>query len=81
MNSEIINTSVEEYKELVESLHSENYEMMVDLTVVDWFRKKEPRFEVVVQFLSISKNQRKTNTIKDKNININIRIIIRIASS
>ena len=60
MSSEIINTSVEEYKKLVETLHSENYEMMVDLTVVDWFRKKEPRFEVVVQFLSISKNQRKT---------------------
>ena len=60
MSSEIINTSVEEYKKLVESLHSENYEMMVDLTVIDWFRKKEPRFEVVVQFLSISKNQRKT---------------------
>ena len=60
MSSEIINVTVEEYKKLVESLHSENYEMMVDLTVVDWFRKKEPRFEVVVQFLSISKNQRKT---------------------
>ncbi|MDC2989023.1 NADH-quinone oxidoreductase subunit C [Acidimicrobiaceae bacterium] len=60
MSSEIINTSVEEYKKLVESLHSENYEMMVDLTVVDWFRKKEPRFEIIVQFLSISKNQRKT---------------------
>ena len=60
MSSEIINTTVEEYKKLVESLHSQNYEMMVDLTVVDWFRKKEPRFEVVVQFLSISKNQRKT---------------------
>ena len=60
MSSEIINTTVEEYKKLVESLHSENYEMMLDLTVVDWFRKKEPRFEVVVQFLSISKNQRKT---------------------
>ena len=60
MSSEIINTTVEEYKKTVESLHSENYEMMVDLTVVDWFRKKEPRFEVVVQFLSISKNQRKT---------------------
>ena len=60
MSSEIINSTVEEYKKLVESLHSENYEMMVDLTVVDWFRKKEPRFEVVVQFLSISKNQRKT---------------------
>ena len=60
MSYEIINTSVEEYKKLVESLHSENYEMMVDLTVVDWFRRKEPRFEIIVQFLSISKNQRKT---------------------
>ena len=60
MSYEIINTSVEEYKKLVESLHSESYEIMVDLTVVDWFRKKEPRFEVVVQFLSVSKNERKT---------------------
>jgi len=60
MSSEVIDTSVEEYKKLVESLHSESYELMVDLTVVDWFRKKEPRFEVVVQFLSVSKNERKT---------------------
>ena len=58
MSSEIINTTVEEYKKLVESLHSENYEMIVDLTVVDWFRKKEPRFEIVVNFLSVSKNKR-----------------------
>ena len=60
MSYEIINTSVAEYKKVVESLHTESYEMMVDLTVVDWFRKKEPRFEVVVQFLSVSKNERKT---------------------
>ena len=60
MSSEVINTSVAEYKKLVETLHSESYEMMIDLTVVDWFRKKEPRFEVVVQFLSVSKNERKT---------------------
>ena len=60
MSSEVINVSVEEYKKLVETLHSENYELMVDLTVVDWFRKKEPRFEIVVQFLSVSKNERKT---------------------
>ena len=60
MSYEIINTSVDEYKKLVEALHSEGYEMMVDLTVVDWFRKKEPRFEVVVQLLSVSKNERKT---------------------
>ena len=60
MSSEVVKTSIEEYKKLVETLHSESYELMVDLTVVDWFRKKEPRFEVVVQFLSVSKNERKT---------------------
>ena len=60
MNPEIISTSIEEYKELIESLKKDGFEMMVDLTVVDWFRKKEPRFEIVVQFLSTSKNLRKT---------------------
>jgi len=34
--------------------------MMMDLTAVDWFRKKEPRFEVVVNLLSLSRNLRKT---------------------
>ena len=60
MNPEIIPTTTEEYKELIESLKKDGFEMMVDLTVVDWFRKKEPRFEIVVQFLSTSKNSRKT---------------------
>ncbi len=60
MNPEIISTTTEEYKELIESLKKDGFEMMVDLTVVDWFRKKEPRFEIVVQFLSTSKNLRKT---------------------
>ena len=60
MNPEIICTTTEEYKELIESLKKDGFEMMVDLTVVDWFRKKEPRFEIVVQFLSTSKNLRKT---------------------
>ena len=55
MNPEIISTSIEEYKELIESIKKDGFEMMVDLTVVDWFRKKEPRFEIVVQFLSTSK--------------------------
>ena len=52
MNPEIISTSTEEYKELIESIKKDGFEMMVDLTVVDWFRKKEPRFELVVNFLS-----------------------------
>ena len=60
MNPEIIETTPEEYKALIESIKNERFEMMVDLTVVDWFRKKEPRFEVVVQFLSTSQNLRKT---------------------
>ena len=60
MNPEIIETTPEEYKALIESIKNESFEMMVDLTVVDWFRKKEPRFEVVVQFLSTSQNLRKT---------------------
>tara|TARA_B100000927_G_scaffold177688_1_gene143124 strand:+ start:584 stop:997 length:414 start_codon:yes stop_codon:yes gene_type:complete len=60
MNPEVIKTKPEEYKSLVETIKSDGFEMMVDLTVVDWFRKKEPRFEVVVQFLSTSQNSRKT---------------------
>ena len=56
MNPEIILTTTEEYKELIESLKKDGFEMMVAITVVDWFRKKEPRFQIVVQFLSTSKN-------------------------
>jgi NADH-quinone oxidoreductase subunit C len=46
--------------------------MMVDLTAVDWFRKKEPRFEVVVNLLSLSKNKRKTIKVKvdDKTLTV-----------
>ena len=60
MNSEILNVPLNDYKTTVESLKNEGFEMMMDLTVVDWFRKKEPRFEIVVQFLSTSHNKRKT---------------------
>ena len=34
MNPEIITTTTEEYKELIESLKKDGFEMMVDLTVV-----------------------------------------------
>ena len=60
MNPEILETKLDNYKKLVESLKSDGFEMMVDLTVVDWFRKKEPRFEVIVQLLSTIHNERKT---------------------
>ena len=40
MKPEVIETNIDDYKKLVESLKSDVFEMMVDLTVVDWFRKK-----------------------------------------
>ena len=49
-----------DYLSTVQQLNQDGFELMVDLTVVDWFRKREPRFELVVQFLSTSKNERKT---------------------
>ena len=55
---ENIELSPNEYFEKVEELKNDGVEMMVDLTAIDWFRKKEPRFEIVVNFLSVSKNKR-----------------------
>ena len=58
--SKEIKVSPSEYLSTVQELNQDGFELMVDLTVVDWFRKREPRFELVVQFLSTSKNERKT---------------------
>ena len=55
---ENIELSPNEYFGKVEELKNDGFEMMVDLTAIDWFRKKEPRFEIVVNFLSVSKNKR-----------------------
>ena len=58
--NEVQEIEINEYHNYVKSLFDEGYEMMVDLTAVDWFRKKEPRFEIIVNLLSLSKNLRKT---------------------
>ena len=58
MSYETINVDINQYYETVENFKKEGYEMMVDLTAVDWYRKKEPRFQVVVNLLSVSKNLR-----------------------
>ena len=47
--------SLEVFKTLKEEL---SFEMLIDLTCVDWLDEKENRFEVVYQFLSIEKKQR-----------------------
>ena len=75
MKSEVINVNAEEYKAVITNIKKDGYEMMVDLTAVDWYRKKEPRFELVVQFLSVSKNSRKTVKVKINDENLNIQTI------
>jgi NADH-quinone oxidoreductase subunit C len=81
MNPEIIETTPEEYKALIESIKNDSFEMMVDLTVVDWFRKKEPRFEVVVQLLSTSQNLRKTVKVFVKDEDLTLSSITEIYPS
>jgi len=44
--TEVQHVDVKDYHQDIQTLFNEGYEMMVDLTAVDWFRKKEPRFEV-----------------------------------
>ena len=70
--TEVQHVDVKDYHEDIKTLFNEGYEMMVDLTAVDWFRKKEPRFEVVVNLLSLSKNKRKTIKVKvdDKTLTV-----------
>ena len=58
--NEVQHIEVNEYHDHIKSLLEEGYEMMMDLTAVDLFRKKEPRFEVVINLLSLTKNLRKT---------------------
>ena len=53
-----INVEIDQYLKTVEEYKKDGYEMMIDLTAVDWYRKKEPRFEVIVNLLSVSKNSR-----------------------
>ncbi len=81
MNPEIIETTPEEYKDLIDSIKNDGFEMMVDLTVVDWFRKKEPRFEVVVHFLSTSQNLRKTIKVFVKDEDLTLSSITEIYPS
>ena len=58
MSLDEINVAVDQYFKTVEDYNKDGYEMMIDLTAVDWYRKKEPRFEVIVNLLSVSKNSR-----------------------
>ena len=70
--NEVQQIEINEYHDHIKSLLEEGYEMMMDLTAVDWFRKKEPRFEVVINLLSLSKNLRKTIKVQvpDENLTI-----------
>ena len=58
MTLDEINVEIDQYFKTVEDYKKDGYDMMIDLTAVDWYRKKEPRFEVIVNLLSVSKNSR-----------------------
>ena len=58
MSLDEINVDIDQFFKTVEDYKKDGYEMMIDLTAVDWYRKKEPRFEVIVNLLSVSKNSR-----------------------
>lgn len=50
--------SIDELHSKVIELKDEGYEMLIDLTVVDWYRKRDERFELIVNILSLSKKKR-----------------------
>ena len=80
MNEEI-KLSASDYFSTVQELNQDGFELMVDLTVVDWFRKREPRFELVVQFLSTSKNERKTIKVAISDEDLSVPSITRVFPS
>lgn len=80
MNEEI-KLSASDYFSTVQELNQDGFELMVDLTVVDWFRKREPRFELVVQFLSTSKNERKTIKVEISDEDLSVPSITRVFPS
>ena len=80
MNEEI-KLSPSDYFSTVQELNQDGFELMVDLTVVDWFRKREPRFELVVQFLSTSKNERKTIKVEISDEDLSVPSITRVFPS
>ena len=79
--SEEIKLSPSDYLSTVQELNQDGFELMVDLTVVDWFRKREPRFELVVQFLSTSKNERKTIKVEISDEDLSVPSITRVFPS
>ena len=79
--SKEIKVSPSEYLSTVQEFNQDGFELMVDLTVVDWFRKREPRFELVVQFLSTSKNERKTIKVEISDEDLSVPSITRVFPS
>ena len=41
MKEEVLKIEIEDLHSKVEELRNEGYEMLVDLTVVDWYRKRD----------------------------------------
>jgi NADH-quinone oxidoreductase subunit C len=58
IEEEVVNIRSEDLHKKISELKNAGYEMLIDLTVVDWYRKRDNRFELVVNLLSLSKKKR-----------------------
>ena len=58
IEEEVVNILSKDLHTKVSELKIEGYGMLVDLTVVDWYRKRDDRFELVINLLSLSKKKR-----------------------
>ena len=58
IEEQVVNILSKDLHTKVSELKIEGYEMLVDLTVVDWYRKRDDRFELVINLLSLSKKKR-----------------------
>lgn len=55
---DVIEIDREELLAFAESAKSAGFEMCVDVTAVDWFKSRDPRFEVLIGLLSIQHRRR-----------------------
>ncbi len=55
---DVVSVPRDQLQEFAAAAKGAGFEMLVDVTAVDWFRSREPRFELVVNLLSMQHRSR-----------------------
>ncbi|HUO46009.1 MAG TPA: NADH-quinone oxidoreductase subunit C [Acidimicrobiia bacterium] len=55
---EVVRVEREQLLELATAAQETGFDMLADVTAVDWYRSREPRFDVVINLLSMSHRAR-----------------------